>query len=295
MLPMRSTKLLLACSVCLAGGYFLGSLRTVPLAAEQPVPPKPPVFATAARLGADVYVQTAAEYRACCLQIYQCADLRLQTLLATLRPRPAKPALVMDLDETVLDNSAFESFLHRHKLDYSDPLWEMYERDYPDEVALVPGALAFIRSAEKQGVAVVYLSNRTEQYRASTVKALVRLGLTADDPGDRLLLKEKKGTSDKSARRERAAARYNVLLYFGDNLRDFSDTFAAPKVARTEGEMGHLTAIRRRLQQVDEAACHWGIDWFVLPNPIYGEWEKLLGDDPLARLRPTRIKPPRKQ
>ena len=49
--------------------------------------------------------------------------------------------------------------------------------------------------------------------------------------------------------------------------------------------MGHLTAIRRRLQQVDDAACHWGIDWFVLPNPIYGEWEKLLGDDPLAAMR----------
>ena len=34
----------------------------------------------------------------------------------------------MDLDETVLDNWAFASFLHDNDLDYTDDLWSMYER-----------------------------------------------------------------------------------------------------------------------------------------------------------------------
>ncbi len=54
-------------------------------------------------------------------------------------PKPRKPAVIMDLDETVLDNSAFESFLFENNAEYADDLWEMYERDYPGEVRLVAG------------------------------------------------------------------------------------------------------------------------------------------------------------
>jgi acid phosphatase len=200
----------------------------------------------------------------------------------------------MDLDETVLDNSAFESFLQQNNLDYTDALWEVYERDYPEEVLLIPGAKTFIESAEKKGVAVVYLSNRMEEYRASTLKALKHLGLnTTDNCAGRLFLRHKGASSDKSARREQVAARYNVLLYFGDSLRDFSEAFVAPKVTGRDGKDAYGEAIRRRLGQADDAACHWGVDWFVLPNPVYGEWEKLVGDDPRARLRPTKIKIPK--
>ncbi len=31
-----------------------------------------------ARLGANLYIQTAAEYRACCLQVYKTAEIRLE-------------------------------------------------------------------------------------------------------------------------------------------------------------------------------------------------------------------------
>lgn len=291
---------LLACAGCLALGYFWGSWKAAPLRADQqPAPKAPPPFPTALRLGADLYAQTSAEYRACCLQVYRCAERRLETILATARPQPARPAVVMDLDETVLDNSAFESFLQQNKLDYSDALWEIYERDYPDEVALVPGAREFIESARKKDVTVVYISNRLEKNRASTLKALRRLGLDDGreklDPdwSRRLFLRQQGTSSDKAARREQVAARYNVLLTFGDSLRDFSEAFAAPKLVARDDKEEYARAIQRRLRQVDDARCHWGVDWFVLPNPVYGEWEKLLGADPKARLRPTKIKVPK--
>jgi acid phosphatase len=94
-------------------------------------------------------------------------------------------------------------------------------------------------------------------------------------------------TSDKSSRRDAFDARFNVLLYVGDNLRDFSESFAAPKLSKDAPAAAFDQAIAARLKSADDAACHWGVDWFILPNPVYGEWEKLLGDDPRARMRNT--------
>jgi acid phosphatase len=238
-------------------------------------------------------MQTAAEYRACCLQIYECAERRLEAILQAKQLAFPKPAVVMDLDETVLDNSVFQTFLYQNNLEYTEALWEVYEKDYPDEVTLVPGAKDFIAKAGSNGVTVVYISNRSEQNRQSTIKALERLGINTENINERLLLKKKDESSDKSTRREEITLRYNILLHIGDNLRDFSEAFAAAKL-RASTQNVHLTEIERRYARVDSAKSHWGVDWFILPNPVYGEWEKLLGDQPKLKLRATKMKLPGK-
>ena len=245
-----------------------------------------------ARLGANLYIQTAAEYRACCLQVYKTAEIRLEAIMTAAHPKPLKPAVIMDLDETVLDNSAFESFLYENDAEYSDDLWSMYERDYPGAVRLVPGAQQFIRKAEERGVTAIFISNRLEENCGSTANALRRLEINSEGIEQRLLLKKRGASSDKTSRREMAAARYNVLLTFGDNLRDFSETFIAAKLTAKDGIDAHNKAIDSRFRSVDGAACHWGIDWFVLPNPGYGEWEKLIRNEPMKRLRPSGMKLP---
>ena len=212
--------------------------------------------------------------------------------MAAAHPKPLNPAVIMDLDETVLDNSAFESFLYENNLEYSDDLWEIYERDYPGEVRLVPGAKQFIKKAEDRGVTVIFISNRLEENCGSTVNALTRLGISTKGIGQRLLLKKRVASSDKTSRRETVAAQYNVFLVFGDNMRDFSETFIAKKLTENDGADAHDKAIASRFRLVDDAACHWGIDWFVLPNPGYGEWEKLIRNEPMKRLRPSGLKLP---
>ena len=246
-------------------------------------------FPMAWRMGSNLYVQTAAEYRASCLQTYASAEQRLEAILqAASLPFP-KPAVVMDLDETVLDNSAFQTFLYLNNLEYTEALWERYEKDYPDDVTLVPGAKEFIAKAERNGVTVVYISNRSETNRPSTITALRQLGINTDNINARLLLKKKGASSDKSARREEAALRYNILLHIGDNLRDFSEAFAVARLRSSAAET-QLSEIEQRYAIVDSAASHWGMDWFILPNPVYGEWEKLLGDQPRLKLRATNMK-----
>ena len=246
-----------------------------------------------ARVGANIYLQTSAEYRACCLQVYQCAAQRLEALLHDEHPKLAKPTVVMDLDETVFENSAFETFLYKNKLEYTEALWAEYEEKYPQDVTLIPGAKGFIARAEALGVTVVFISNRSDLHRKSTENALSRNGISVKDIEDRLFLKAKDGTSDKSSRREAVAAGHNVLLYFGDQLRDFSEAFVARPPAKDDGCEAYLKSIKQRQALVDDAACHWGVDWFVPPNPVYGEWEKLVGPDPIAIMHPTTMEAPK--
>jgi len=246
-----------------------------------------PVFPMEARLGANIWLQTSAEYRACCLQIYRLAGQRLEVILKTATEKPGKPAIVMDLDETVFDNSAFQTYLYANRLEYSQKLWDEYEEKYWKDVTLIPGAKEFIQKAEALGVTVIYISNRTVPYETSTIKALEHNGLNVAGIKQRMILRPENGSSDKSSRRDEVSARFNVLMYFGDNLRDFAEAFAAPKMAKDASVADYRQAIDARLKSADEAACHWGVDWFVIPNPVYGEWEKLIGSRPAGILHPT--------
>jgi acid phosphatase len=239
-------------------------------------------------LYANLYMQTSAEYRAVCIQTYALAAERLQQKLAVPRLDGNPPAVVMDLDETVLDNGGYESFLDRNKLAYSQPAWDRWERDFASEVRLIPGAKGFIDWAESKGVSVVYISNRADANRAGTIAALRNVGLSVDGIDKRLMLKT--NNSDKTARRRLAEQDYRVLMYFGDNLRDFDERFVVPKLDPKDAA-GQDRAIADRLAKVDASAYRFGGDWIILPNPVYGEWTAPLGSDPHSKLRPTNLKP----
>jgi acid phosphatase len=246
------------------GSILIRSSGTSIAQAPNPPLPQPQEF----RLLANLYMITSGEYRACCLQTYRFAEERLAQKLRC-RTHPEKPpAVLMDLDETVFDNAGFQTVLYRDRLVYRDELWDPWERDFPQEVRLVPGAKDFIERAEAAGVTVLYMSNRAERFRDSTKKAIEHNGLSTLDIEGRLLLK--KDSSDKSPRRVWAAERFDLLLLVGDNLRDFSEEF----------RVGNTTTVADRKKAVDQRAEHWGNDWIILPNCVYGEWEKLIKDNP---------------
>ncbi len=241
---------------------------------------------------ANVYTMTAAEYRACCQTIYRAAAYRLEEIVEDADPAPERPAVVMDLDQTVLDITSFQTFLYEEGLSYTPELWSTYEREGVEEVRLVPGAREFIEAAEALGVDVIYLSNRNEANREFTVAALDHVGLNTDGVEDRLYLKPTGASSDKSPRRDAIAARYNVLMIFGDNLRDFSEVFKPSGLGDDATTEDFLTALQARDDAVDDAGCHWGVDWFVLPNCMYGEWEKLVPANPVEIMRATGMEGP---
>jgi acid phosphatase len=285
--------------ISLVAGVVLGSLGLVRLGAEpQPAPPCA-VNPNERGFDANLYMQTAAEYRACCLQTYQWMAERLRSRLAALSTEGLPPAVVMDLDETVLDNSAFESYLYLKCRNYIPAEWDDWADKHPDEVRLVPGAKNFIATAEQLGVTVVYISNRKAKLKDATIQALKNNGVSTKDIDGRLLLRQDNADplqdpDNKTARRQEAQAKYRVLAYAGDNLRDFSEEFKVPKLA-DEDRAGQQSAITERLGNVEKAAYHWGADWFILPNPVYGEWQNALGKTKQwDKLRPTQMEVPAK-
>lgn len=239
-------------------------------------------------LDANLYMQTSAEYRAVCLQTYNWAGERLKQKLAVIQnPEEKPPVVVLDLDETVIDNAGFQSYLDSKALAYSDSIWETWEKDYPNEVRLIPGAKGFIEEAERQGVLVCYISNRLERHKASTIAVLKNLGFNTQNIENRLLLKS--DSSDKTVRRAQAANLGQVIMLVGDNLRDFSESFAAQRSDYTKAE-NRLAGINARYAAVDRAPYKWGAEWIILPNPVYGEWQRPLGPDPRQALRPSGMK-----
>ena len=276
--------------ICLFVGYLAGGGAIPWLSASAPTTAAAVApFPMTHRFAANLWLETSPEYRACCLQAYRLASEKLEVRLRC-DPKPKRPAVILDLDETVFDNSAFETYLYNTGQEYTDALWEVYEEKFPHDVRAVPGAVEFIHKAEAMGVTMLYISNRLEKYRASSVSVLKNLGINTADIENRVGLKPTGGSSDKTTRRDAFCAKYDVVLYIGDNLRDFSEVFVAPKLAADATPAAYDAAIATRLKQTDDAASHWGVDWIVIPNPVYGEWEKILGPRPIERMRPTSMK-----
>ncbi len=256
---------------------LIGLLAGLGLAnAPHAAAPYKPETPAARGLDANLYMQIAAEYRACCYQAYNLATRRLTERHEALKDKGNKCAVVMDLDETVLDNAGFQAMLLRSGLAYDERLWELWEEKDADKVGLIPGAREFIREAERLGVTVVYISNRSEKFRKANLAVLDRLQLSVKDP-KQLKLSEK--TSDKTARRAEVESDYTVLLYVGDSLRDFDEQFrSSVDIAKEKVSASKLTAaIKERKNKVDKTREKWGREWIILPNPAYGEWTKALG------------------
>lgn len=226
----------------------------------------------ARNLDASLYIQTSAEYRASCYQAYNLAALRLKQFY-DCRGQNARPAaVIMDLDETVLDNAGFQASQLRSGLAFDARLWNNWEEKHSSHLGLVPGARRFILDATKMGVAVIYVSNRSDALIQHTKEALDRFKLPVVDDG--LLLNT--GSNDKSARFQQVKAKYDVLLMIGDNLRDFDDQFKCPDLGDKTPEQLER-AIQTRKDRVDQAENSFGERWIILPNPSYGEWTKPLG------------------
>jgi 5'-nucleotidase (lipoprotein e(P4) family) len=208
-------------------------------------------------VGGTLWTQNSAEWRALCYQAYGWAERRLEEELVELASSPVgEMAIVTDLDETVLDNSAYMAWQIEQDVPYNPETWAHWTA--LAEAPAVPGARRFLRLADSLGVTIFYVSNRKVEEREATMRNMEALGLPQVDTAHFLL---KTSTSDKTERRERIEAMgYEVLLYLGDNLGDFDGRWDKQS-----------TAVRA--EEADAARDAFGDRWIVFPNPLYGTWE----------------------
>ena len=238
-------------------------------------------------LNSVLWMQTAAERKGSTLQAYRLGERMLDVALEdtdwtaaleqTEDPSQLPPAVILDVDETVLDNSAFQAeLIVEDELFQTEPWNDWCRRE---EALPIPGAVHFTQYAAERGVVVFYVTNRRHEVEEATRRNLERLGFPLDESSDRLYTRGEKeawDVSDKGSRRADIASHYRILLLFGDDLNDFvSDGHAS--VAERDG-------------LVEAHRSYWGSKWIVLPNPEYGSWEGALVDfdyqlSPAQRLR----------
>jgi 5'-nucleotidase (lipoprotein e(P4) family) len=268
------------------------SLALLVLAGCQSHRPDAPATAVAVpaddNLNAVLWVQRSEEYRATSAQTYRGAIAQLDRALAedwdALVPgeRPAtadparKPAVVLDIDETVLDNSPYQARLVRDGGEFNDKDWDAWVNER--KARPLPGVLEFARAASARGITMIYISNRAEPMKQATVENLRSAGLPVADDSVLLMGMEVPGCeprgSEKYCRRQLVAHRYRVLMQFGDQLGDFvrvSDNTA-----------------RGRQALLDQYGDWFGQRWWMLSNPTYGGWEATAFDNKRGLTREAR-------
>lgn len=170
-------------------------------------------------------------------------------------------AVVLDADETVIQNLGLEYAFARRGVDYDRDLHQRWQSQSV-EVAPMPGAVTALQAVRAAGVKVIFNTNRDSQHAAATAAALNRAGLGPAVHLDTLFLRgDPPGDREKDGRRGLIASRYCVVAMAGDQLGDFSDHFNARGLGVRE---------RRRAATAEPFASLWGNGWFMLSNPVYG-------------------------
>ena len=207
-------------------------------------------------LMATLYNYFAAEYQALCYQAYNVAKERV-TLLHKTFPKKRNMAIVLDIDETVLNNSPYQAKMIQLHTHY-DSCWNTWCRQA--NAKPVPGAVSFLKYADSLGFHIFYVSNRKEKtVKAATLENLKKFGFPQADENHLLL---RTSTSSKEARRKKISKNYEIVLLAGDNLGDFYED---------------PDGFQARNNKMEALKNEFGKKYIVLPNAMYGNWPGSLG------------------
>lgn len=228
-----------------------------------------------------LWVNHAAEYRAISRLVYQDAaqdlprfvDDRSWTVLpgeAGLRDLP--PAVILDVDETVVSNAAFQASFVPPVTQLKIDTWNREHMADP-----VPGVVEFVTAAKEAGVTVFFVTNRPCEriesdprpcpYRDTIIDDLREMGIESDE--QHVLLSSERGwTREKLSRRQHVAKTHRIIMLIGDDLSDFIPCVrdkALPPCTT-------LGSKKNRRELTEQNARFWGNGWYILPNPMHGSW-----------------------
>ena len=247
-------------------------------------------------MDAVLWVQNSTEYAATTHGIYSAAAEQLEQITAASPDNVGRMAIVMDVDETVLDNSPYQGQMVLDDTSYESESWDRWIS--LQDASAIPGAIDFIQNSQALGAQVMFVTNRACRVRPDetghcpqkldTLVNLQNLGVNTQAGAlflrndlspvrCRHLLSESERTdgrwsSDKSSRRACIAADYDIVMLFGDQLGDFTS------------ESSDTTARQGRNVAADYEQ-YWGRSWFMLPNPTYGDWQPQDAADKRAVIR----------
>jgi acid phosphatase len=213
-----------------------------------------------------LWTQRSVEYRANAITVFALAKIRLDQALAdknwTAAPGEQKgdyqnlpSAVVLDVDETLLDNSRYQVWMLMNNQTFSTKTWNQFCAAQVSTA--IPGAVEFTKYADSKGVKVFYLSNRDTSTEKDTRENMEKLGFPMGGNVDTFLMQNEKPEwgSAKSVRRAVVTKDYRVLL----NIGDFDDRYRSSEADRAKA--------------FDSDMAYWGKQWLMIANPTYGSFD----------------------
>ncbi len=205
-----------------------------------------------------LWQQSSGERRALSYQAFALARLMLDRDLRMNR-RVKKPrAVIVDLDETILDNGLYQGMQVRNHVNFNQKDWTEWVNRA--EATAVPGSIEFLSYAAARGVTVFYITNRNDIQKQGTATNLKKLGFPNVND-QTLLVQTDPKKSSKEPRRQSVGAKYRIVLLMGDDLNDFAKVFEDSKT------------VESRIAASDRFKNEFGKRFIVLPNAMYGNWE----------------------
>jgi 5'-nucleotidase (lipoprotein e(P4) family) len=239
---MKKTTIILALLVMSAG-----CRTTRPIVAAPTVAPAVP--------DSIKWVRTSAEFIAALQQVYREAGARVDEEAG--KHTAGTWAVVLDADETILDNSLYQQERAMQGLGYSEASWDVWVRRR--EATPLPGASDFLSHVHQRGGRIAIVTNRLDSQCADTAAVFARYRLVYDA----MLCRADGSTSDKNPRFQAVAngltaagnSPLDIVAFIGDNILDFPNE---SQQIRTQGA---------------GAFAQFGVRFFIVPNPMYGSWQ----------------------
>jgi 5'-nucleotidase (lipoprotein e(P4) family) len=201
------------------------------------------------------FVRDSAEYALLTRQVFQAVT---SSVTEAARTRSSGPwVVVMDVDETALDNSVYLLERAAYGLPFESVSWKAWV--LRARSAAVPGVVDFVAAVRRAGGRVAWITNRDEDTRDATRANLRDVGLWNDN--DRLCPQSDSGSSKRERRAEVVGGTgpcgwsgepQLVAAFVGDQMRDFP--VADEKIPGTGTDAA------------------FGRTCFLIPNPMYGDW-----------------------
>lgn len=245
------------------GAILSSGLSSGAVQAQDASPPNDMLLAT-------LWTQRAVEYRGNALTVFALARIRLDEALAdkkwTAAPVEQKgdyqalpPAVVLDIDETLLDNSRYQVWMLKNNQTFSTKTWNQFCAAQVSTA--IPGAVEFTKYADSKGVKVFYITNRGAETEKDTRENMAKLGFPMGGNVNTFLMQNGKPEwgSAKGTRRTVITKDYRVLLNIGDNFGDFDDRYR--------------TGEAERAKAFDSDMAYWGRQWLMIANPTYGSFD----------------------
>ena len=207
-------------------------------------------------INAVLWMKTSAEYRALCYQAYNSALEHIRNAAESFRSGDKALAIILDCDETVVDNLAPDTAM----IDSEKNISEVYS-EWGNEIRAyaMPGAADFLKAVDESGVNIFYVTNRLEKLRTETINDMKALNFPQVDDVHVILRTD---DYNKDSRFRKIENDYNVILYLGDSAHDFPFEI-------------YKKNMQERNAIIDSNKSMFGKKYIMFPNPVYGAWLNL--------------------